>query len=173
MSLCLKSGTNLAKGRSEISVRCSEIVWGLQMMPKSNLEHQEISPHSDPAERSAQIPRAPRFPIQAPAYYRVKGDLDWHEGTVVNISRTGILFRIHSDLLPQTIIEVRVLFSEELAGESPASVICRGRILRKEFSFPPHGWTVAAAAISHYRFRQEGEGLVHLPTRWRSATTQA
>jgi hypothetical protein len=121
-------------------------------------------------EPVAQVPRAPRFPIEAPVQYRLMGEQDWREGIAVNISRTGILFRSEADLPPQTMIEVRILFPVELTGECAASVFCKGTILRRESNGSVHGRTAVAAAISHYRFRQESGEFVRTPTRWRSVS---
>ncbi len=114
------------------------------------------------------VDRARRYPIQAPIHYRHKDRQEWHEGVAVNISRTGILFRIDSDILPETRVEIHIMLSGEVAGETPASVFCMGTVLRREFSASCDGRIDVAASISHYRFRQEGGGAAHLPTRWRS-----
>ena len=117
-------------------------------------------------DSALQIDRAPRYPIHAPVFCRVTGEPDWHEGVTVNISRTGIFFRIDSGLPPSARIEIRVVLSGEVAGESLASVLCMGTVLRRDFSDLSDGRIGIAASISHYRFRQVGDN--HLPTRWRS-----
>jgi hypothetical protein len=96
-------------------------------------------------------PRAPRFPIHASVQYRELNKQDWHEGTTVNISRTGILFQTDCDVLPQTALEMRVSFPAEVTGASAMNVVCWGPVVRKIADIPLSNPTVAAS-IQRYRF---------------------
>ena len=102
-------------------------------------------------ESSEFQPRAQRFPIHVPIQYHECDKGDWHEGTTVNISRTGILFQTDSDIPPQTELEFRLLFPAEVTGTSAMNVICWGPAVRKAEEAPP-GNVMIAAAIQRYRF---------------------
>ena len=92
-----------------------------------------------------QKPRAQRFPLRLPLRFRPSGDPAWSEGTSVNISRAGVLFRADKPLEPHTVLEILMELPTEIAGELPANVICCGPVVRVD---PP----LAAATFVHYRF---------------------
>ncbi len=103
-------------------------------------------------EPFALMPRATRFPIEVPVFYRVRGDREWRGATSVNISRTGLLFQTDSDLAPQTMLIACILFPAGVTGESPATVFCWGTVVRRDSFDPLEGRTTVAATIAHYRF---------------------
>jgi hypothetical protein len=95
-------------------------------------------------------PRAQRFPIQTPVSYRASGETEWSQGTTVNISRSGVLFRAGREIEPKTVFEMRILFPPEITGGVPANVVCWGPAVRSE-----SGGSLVAAAILKYRFTRE------------------
>lgn len=101
------------------------------------------------AQRDAYKPRAQRFAIQAPLRCRAGGDIVLTEGTTLNISRSGVLFRAEKEIKPTTMLEMRITFPGELTGNGPASILCWGRVVRIIASSPG---SVLAAAIIKYRF---------------------
>jgi hypothetical protein len=104
---------------------------------------------------AASKPRAPRFPIQTTVHYRVSGEHDWHEGTSINISRTGVLFKAEDDLPPQTVLEMRIQFPAELTGDTPTNVVCWGPIIRRGWVEHPDSHPALAALIVRYRFTRD------------------
>ncbi len=94
-----------------------------------------------------EVARAQRFPISAPLLYREGGESAWSEGTTVNISRSGVLFRSNRVMPPDTMLEFLIHFPAEITGGLPADVACWGPVVRTQ---PPDG---LAAAILHYRFK--------------------
>jgi hypothetical protein len=73
--------------------------------------------------------RASRFPLRLPLRYRPIGDSEWYDGTMENISRSGVLFRVDEILEPDTDVEFRF----RLASPGPpnaAEISCRGRVVR-------------------------------------------
>ncbi len=92
-----------------------------------------------------EVARATRFPISAALLYRGSGESAWSEGTTVNISRTGVLFRPARPIPPQTMLEFQILFPAEVTGGMPANVVCRGPVVRTQ---PPDA---LAASIRCYR----------------------
>jgi hypothetical protein len=83
--------------------------------------------------------------------YRERDKQDWHEGTTINISRTGIFFQAEHDVQTQTALELRVLFPAEATGSSAMNVICWGPVVRKDPDESPGNLKIAAA-IQRYRF---------------------
>ena len=98
------------------------------------------------------VNRATRFPIQTPLRYRQSGELDWHEGVTVNISRTGILFNPDHTIDPETLLEMRILFPVEITGIAPANVVCWGSVVRSVAPTDQNCLPAIAASILHYRF---------------------
>jgi hypothetical protein len=96
-------------------------------------------------------PRAQRFAIHAAIQYRERNKPDWHSGTIINISRTGILFQTESDIPPQTALEMRVSFPSEVTGASAMNVMCWGPVVRKDAVMQSNNPAIAAA-IQRYRF---------------------
>jgi hypothetical protein len=80
--------------------------------------------------------------------YRASGEPAWSRGDTVNISRTGVLFQAGDPIEPATLLEMHILFPSEITGDSPASVICWGHVVRIDGS-------ALAAAILKYRFAHE------------------
>ena len=99
--------------------------------------------------------RPGRFPIQTPLHYRKSGELEWHRGTTINISRSGVLFRADHDLEPETVLEMRIVFPAEVTGEAPARVLCWGPVVRKEPPADAGSRPALAAAIVRYRFSHD------------------
>ena len=87
--------------------------------------------------------RATRFPLNLHLQYREIGTLPWHEGSIVNISRTGILFETRQDIPVQTALEMRVAFPPSVR----MTLICRGPIVRKQEPISQEIRSVYAAPI--------------------------
>jgi hypothetical protein len=98
--------------------------------------------------------RAQRFPIEAPLQYRQRGESDWHEGTTINISRSGVLFSCKDDKEPHAVLQMRITFPPELTGEAETDVVCWGPIVRAESRPLGEDQHAIAAAILGYRFEQ-------------------
>jgi hypothetical protein len=93
--------------------------------------------------------RAQRVPLHLPLRYRSRGDLEWHEGRVENISRSGVLFS--TARLVDVDTELEMTFELPVAPRPPA-ILCRGRVVRT-VAAGAGGWHPAlAATIAVYRF---------------------
>jgi hypothetical protein len=93
--------------------------------------------------------RARRFALHLDVRYRSIGAVQWYEGRIENISRSGVLFWTDHPLEVDTRLEMT--FVLPLIG-NPPGVVCRGRIVR---TVPPNGQQAPsglAATISAYRF---------------------
>ncbi len=104
-----------------------------------------------------QIPRARRYGLGTSIRYRVGGENVWREGTIVNISVSGVLLVAQKALEVNTSIEMRFVLPIELQGESAAELLYRGVIVR---CFPTEGSggevKVAAKFVSSRFLRQSG-----------------
>ncbi len=74
-----------------------------------------------------QNPRAERFPLTVPVYFRKTGASHWLDGTTVNISRTGILFKADEIFLEDSLLDIRVEFPSDSTLECQGSVVRTGR----------------------------------------------
>ncbi len=99
------------------------------------------------------VARAPRFPIEAKMQYREGGEASWHEGTTINISRSGVLFKADRALEPRKVLEMRISFPPEFTGDSDTGVLCWGPIVRQQLISPSDEIPAMAASIFHYRFQ--------------------
>jgi hypothetical protein len=99
---------------------------------------------------SRQVPRAPRFAIPIAILYRTPADATWLEAWTENISRSGVLFRAHRDIDPDTPVEMLMEIPIWIATPVAGSAICRGRIVRAERPAPLEFRPAVAARILEY-----------------------
>jgi len=77
----------------------------------------------------------------------------WYEGTIENISQTGVLFQGPQPLPVNALIEMVFEMPEEISGQKNSNVVCQGRVMRaKEMKETNEGSTVLAASIVDYKF---------------------
>ena len=112
------------------------------------------------------VPRAQRYEINAATLYRIRGEQQWRDGAVKNISISGVLICTDHLLERETAIEIRFSLPVHLRGESAAEVICRGVVVRSSIGEEPGGAALVAAKIEHWRFlrkkSKEGEPSEYL-----------
>ena len=96
------------------------------------------------------VPRAPRFSIPIAILYRTPADATWLEGWTENISRSGVLFRAHRDIHPDTPVELLMDIPIWIATPVSGAAICRGRIVRAEPPSPLEDRPAVAARILEY-----------------------
>jgi hypothetical protein len=92
------------------------------------------------------IPRAERFPLHRPIFYRQSESSDWLEGTTENISRTGIFFNAEKDFKPSRLLDIRVSFPLNM------TLSCLGAVVRTENS---SGRNALAVQIRRYSLRSK------------------
>ena len=63
------------------------------------------------------VPRARRLTLQTPVRYRPKGLGTWHEGTVENLSQSGVLLIGPQQLPDNTLVEMVFEMPEEISGQ--------------------------------------------------------
>jgi PilZ domain len=81
------------------------------------------------SEKLSSASRAQRFNLQLPLKYRLLGESVWRNGTTENISRSGMLFRVGNDSTNAQ-LEINLVLPAEIAGLSPAAVICHSEVVR-------------------------------------------
>ena len=100
------------------------------------------------------MPRARRLSLQAPLRYRAKGLGTWHEGTVENLSQSGVLLVGPQRLPENTLVEMVFEMPEEISGQKNSSVLCQGRIIRRK-EMPGSETIGLAASILDYKFLRQ------------------
>ncbi len=98
------------------------------------------------------VPRARRLKLDAPVRYRVKNLGNWYEGTIDNLSQSGVLFNGPQRFPENTLIEMVFEMPEEISGQKNSSVLCQGRIIRaKEAADDPENPGLGASILD-YKF---------------------
>ena len=99
-----------------------------------------------------EIARAQRFTIPITLRYRPAGQEGWKQGTVENISRSGVLFRVQEEVAVQTAVDITLVLEAAKNGVAP-EVLCWGQIVR---SVQHEGSPALAAKIMDYDFVRPG-----------------
>ncbi len=81
-------------------------------------------------KRPTWTPRARRLKLQVPLRYRVNNTSTWYEGSIENLSQTGLLFYGPQQLPVNALIEMVFEMPEEISGQKNRNVVCQGRIIR-------------------------------------------
>ena len=97
--------------------------------------------------------RALRFEVRFPVRFRAVGDASWQTGTTVNISQTGIFFRVHRVVPPNTDIEVLLELALQEGGVKFVS--CTGRSVRSVPPIRPGGYASLAVVVHEYHIGTE------------------
>src|ERR1700716_2756172 len=104
-------------------------------------------------KRPSWVPRARRLKLDLPLRYRVNKTSTWYEGTIENISQTGVLFQGPQPLPVNALIEMVFEMPEEISGQKNSNVVCQGRVMRaKDMKETKEGFIVLAASIVDYKF---------------------
>ncbi|MFZ0302318.1 MAG: PilZ domain-containing protein [Terracidiphilus sp.] len=101
------------------------------------------------------VSRAQRYEIDTLVRYRIRGEKEWREGAMKNISISGVLLHAASSLPTDTVIELRFSLPVHLNGENAAEVLCRGSVVRSSKSGGPGAAATVAARIKHSRFLRQ------------------
>jgi hypothetical protein len=100
------------------------------------------------------VPRARRLTLQAPVRYRPKGLGTWHEGTVRNLSQSGVLLVGPQQLPENTLVEMVFEMPEEISGQKNSTVLCQGRIIRRKEEGDSESVGLAATILDYKFLRQ-------------------
>jgi hypothetical protein len=81
-------------------------------------------------KQRAWMPRARRLNVTLPIRYRGKNLSTWYEGTIQNISQSGLLFNGPQALPANALLEMIFQMPEEISGQKNSNVLCQGRVIR-------------------------------------------
>jgi hypothetical protein len=101
-------------------------------------------------------PRAPRLPLRAPVTVRTSPSMPWTAGWTVNISRSGVLFAVEGNGVPDGDVEFVISLSRG-ALQGPGVPLlpdlhCRGRVVR--VTQGAEGESIVAASIRRQSLRR-------------------
>ena len=99
----------------------------------------------------ADRPRATRYHMSAPVWFRCVGEQDWQLGQTVNVSRTGVLFTSGSPVLAAATRLEFVLVLPSLGHPGESRVQCEGQVVR-QCRTASEGASATAATIDRYEF---------------------
>lgn len=98
------------------------------------------------------VPRARRLKLEGPVRYRVKNVGTWLEGTIENISQSGVLFQGPQQLPVNALVEMVFEMPEEISGQKNSNVLCQAKIIRSREVRDTAESFGLAASILDYRF---------------------
>lgn len=98
------------------------------------------------------VPRARRLRLNIPLRYRVKSLSTWSEGTILNISQSGVLFDGPTELPVNALVEMVFEMPEDISGQKNSQVLCQGRIIRAKEADKNGLGSGLAATILDYKF---------------------
>jgi hypothetical protein len=104
------------------------------------------------AKKPTWVPRARRLKLETPLRYRVKNLGSWFEGTIDNLSQSGVLLHGPQHLPENTLVEMVFEMPEEISGQKNSSVLCQGRITRSKEAKDTEEGLGMAASILDYKF---------------------
>jgi hypothetical protein len=122
--------------------------------------------HLREKKRPSWKPRARRVKLDLPLRYRVNHTSSWYEGTIENISQSGVLFHGQEALPVNSLLEMVFEMPEEISGQKNSNVVCQGRVTRadgdaedsdsnnerKNEADAPEQLAILAASIVDYKF---------------------
>lgn len=103
-------------------------------------------------KRPSWVPRARRLKLDLPLRYRVNKTSTWYEGTIENISQSGVLFHGPQELPVNALVEMVFEMPEEISGQKNSNVVCQGRVMRFKERSAVDGTPALAASIVDYKF---------------------
>ncbi len=99
------------------------------------------------------VPRARRLKVTVPIRYRGKNLTTWYEGSIENISQSGLMFSGPQQLPANALIEMIFEMPEEISGQKNSNVLCQGRLIRaKDAGGQANGGFALATSILDYKF---------------------
>src|SRR5579864_6586792 len=104
------------------------------------------------ATKPSWVPRARRLKLDIPVRYRVKNLSSWFEGTIDNISQSGVLLYGPEELPENALLEMVFEMPEEISGQKNSNVLCQGRVIRSKGAHDTDEGVGMAASILDYKF---------------------
>jgi hypothetical protein len=95
-------------------------------------------------------PRARRFAVNTAIHYRGTETRSWFDGTIENISRTGVSFLANRSLKKGTAVQMFVDLPASKRDGRSGQISCQGHVVRTAPTLTS-SLTVVAASIERYR----------------------
>ena len=102
--------------------------------------------------KSTWMPRARRLKFVAPLRYRVRNLGTWSDGTIENLSQSGLFFHGSAQLPSNTLVEMIFEMPEEISGQKNSNVLCQGRVIRARPAADCPDVVELAVSILDYKF---------------------
>ena len=103
------------------------------------------------AHKPSWVPRARRLKLDTPVRYRVKNLGSWYEGTIANLSQSGVLLQGPQNFPDNTLLEMVFEMPEEISGQKNSTVLCQGRVTRTKAQEKTEDSRLAASILD-YKF---------------------
>ena len=100
-------------------------------------------------------PRAPRYSLKLPLRYREQGKDGWEEGSMCNISRSGLLFTAQRLHPLNSRIELTFVLPTVIPYEPPANVRCEGDTVRALSATESNAAAIAIRIVDYDLTRSE------------------
>ncbi len=98
-------------------------------------------------------PRARRLKLEnRDMKFRERGSADWLQGTVENISKSGVAFRTELPLRENAAIEMILEMPKEITGQDQSIVLCSCTVVRTVSAEEENGAKSYGAVLWDYRF---------------------
>ena len=115
-----------------------------------------VRPSRDHVRLPSWTARSHREYLHTSVRFRIKGELNWYEGILENLSQSGLLVGTHWELPKGTLLELVFEMPEQVSGEKPCNVLCNASIIRSE---PAASGAWLALSLLDYKFLRPGNGL--------------
>src|SRR6185437_3599636 len=102
--------------------------------------------------KTAWVPRARRIKMEESVRYRVKNLGTWNEGTIENLSQSGVLITGQQRFPENTLVEMVFEMPEAISGQKNSKVLCQGRVIRMKTGQAKEPELQFAASILDYKF---------------------
>ncbi len=109
-------------------------------------------PEEKKVYKSTWMPRARRLKFVAPLRYRARNLGNWSEGTIENLSQSGLFFHGSRQLPANTLVEMLFEMPEEISGQKNSNVLCQGRVIRARSAADCPDIVELAVSILDYKF---------------------
>ena len=103
-------------------------------------------------------PRARRLHLEMPILYRAAAAEPWIEGTIRNVSQSGVYFVTPAAMPTASSLEVIFTMPQEIAGQADAKVFCRVEITRRVAAKDgknPHGLAIEIVTCEYLHERRQ------------------
>lgn len=117
---------------------------------RSLLAGRAASP-AHPGGAKHRVEREPREALTGAVIYRPKDGLVWYEGSLVDLSKTGILFRGEKHLPTESPIELSFTLQQASGRRASAPTFCWGKVARTTLPDVDDARPAIAARILRYR----------------------